>query len=216
MYNSLILEHLLLLNLLHSFLSHFFIGYHIYNQVLISRFDLFKICIMIYLITGGERSGKSTYAQNLALSLSPNPTYLATAKVWDGSFEQRIKRHQSERGNHWTNIEEQKHIGSLDLEDQVVVIDCVTLWLVNFFDMENGGVDRALNEAKAEFEKFITKKGTFIFVTNEIGMGGHASTEVGRKFVELQGWMNQFIAKNAQKVVLMVSGIPMIVKNELI
>ena len=168
---------------------------------------------MIYLITGGERSGKSSYAQQLALSLTDNPTYVATARRWDGSFEERIKRHQAERGSNWTNIEEQKYLGSLNLANKVVVIDCVTLWLTNFFTDADGDVELSLSQAKAEFDKLQTVEGDFIFVTNEIGMGVHASTPVGRKFVELQGWMNQYIAKYAQNVVLMVSGIPLVVKN---
>lgn len=168
---------------------------------------------MIYLITGGERSGKSTYAQQLALSLTQNPTYVATAKKWDNSFEKRIKRHQEERGTQWTNIEEQKFIGSLNLEHQVAVIDCVTLWLTNFFMDNDADVELSLSQAKAEFDKLQTINGTFIIVTNEIGMGVHANTDVGRKFVELQGWMNQYIAKCAQNVVLMVSGIPVVIKT---
>ena len=65
---------------------------------------------MIYLITGGERSGKSSYAQNLALELSTNPMYVATARKWDGDFQKRIDRHQSERDENWTNIEEEKNL----------------------------------------------------------------------------------------------------------
>ncbi len=168
---------------------------------------------MIYLITGGERSGKSSYGQQLALGMSENPVYLATAKKWDSSFDKRIKRHQAERSAQWVNIEEQKYIGDLELEECVVVIDCVTLWLTNFFMDANGDVDVCLTMAKVEFDKIKAKKGTFIFVSNEIGMGGHATNELMRKFTELQGWMNQYIAKNADKVVLMVSGIAVPIKG---
>lgn len=167
---------------------------------------------MITLITGGERSGKSSYAQQLALSLSEKPVYVATARKWDGDFQKRIERHQSERDNRWTSIEEEKHISKLDLKDKVVMIDCVTLWLTNFYVDAKNKVDESLSQAKAEFEKIKSMKGTFIFITNEIGMGVHAETEIGRKFVELQGWMNQHIAKNADRVILMVSGIPVTIK----
>ena len=167
---------------------------------------------MIYLITGGERSGKSSYAQELAFKLSPTPTYIATARQWDDDFKARIKRHQNERDSRWTNIEEEKYIGNLELQNKVVVIDCVTLWLTNFYMDSNNNVEESLTGAKAEFDKINRMDGTFIFITNEIGMGVHASNEVGRKFVELQGWMNQYIAKNANQVILMVSGIPVKIK----
>ena len=170
---------------------------------------------MIYLITGGERSGKSRYAQKLALELSEHPVYVATARKWAGNFEKRIQKHQSERGVQWDNIEEEKHIGNLDLKNKIVVIDCVTLWLTNFFTDTKYDIETSLTQAKTEFDKIKSMNGTFIFVTNEIGMGVHAGTEIGRKFVELQGWMNQYIAKNVDKVILMVSGIPVIIKNEI-
>lgn len=168
---------------------------------------------MIYLITGGERSGKSSFAQQLALSLSSTPTYLATARKWDSSFEKRIERHQVERGAQWKNLEVEKEIGSCTLDGEVVVIDCVTLWLTNYFTDSDGDVNLSLSLAKAEFEKISAQNATLIFVTNEIGMGLHATTPLGRKFVELQGWMNQYIASNANCVKFMVSGIPLTIKE---
>ena len=70
----------------------------------------------IILITGGARSGKSTYAEKLALELSPTPVYLATARIWDEEFHQRVIRHQKRRGPEWTNIEEQKELSRHRLE----------------------------------------------------------------------------------------------------
>lgn len=168
---------------------------------------------MVYLITGGERSGKSSYAQNLALSLSSSPTYLATARKWDSSFEKRIERHQAERGPQWKNLEVEKEIGSCTLEGEVVVVDCVTLWLTNFFTDSDGDVNLCLSLAKDEFDKISAQNTTLIFVTNEIGMGLHATTPLGRKFVELQGWMNQYIASKAECVKFLVSGIPLTIKE---
>lgn len=169
---------------------------------------------MLYLITGGERSGKSSYAQNLAQELSKNPIYVATARKWDGDFQKRIDRHQSERDERWINIEEEKNIGDLDFSGKVAMIDCVTLWLTNFFVDTKNDIEKSLELAKAEIEKIIIQKDIqVIIITNEIGMGVHAQTEIGRKFTELQGWMNQVIAKKADKVVLMVSGIPVTIKG---
>jgi len=98
----------------------------------------------IILITGGQRSGKSSYAQKLALSLSANPIYLATSAIWDEEHRQRIERHKRDRGPEWTNIEEQKDLQNIDVNNRVVVIDCVTLWDTNLFSETNGDVDVSL------------------------------------------------------------------------
>ena len=169
---------------------------------------------MIYLITGGERSGKSSYAQNLALQLSDSPIYVATARKWDDDFQDRINRHQQERDERWTNIEKEKHLSEIDFSGKVALIDCVTLWLTNFFVDTNNDVELSMEEAKKEFISIANQENaTLIIVTNEIGMGVHAETHIGRKFTELQGWMNQFLASKADEVVLMVSGIPVKIKG---
>ena len=166
----------------------------------------------IILITGGQRSGKSRHAEELALSLADNPVYVATAHVWDDEFHERVRRHQERRGPQWTNIEEEKHLSQHDLTGRVAVIDCVTLWLTNFF-FELKDVDKTLQTVKREFDDFTAHDGTFIFVTNEIGSGGVSVDAVQRQFTDLQGWMNQYIASRADKVILMVSGIPVTVKS---
>ena len=166
----------------------------------------------IILITGGQRSGKSSKAEELALSLSANPVYLATAHIWDDEFRERVRKHQVRRGPQWTNIEEEIHLSHHDLSGRVVVIDCVTLWLTNFFFQLDSKVDKSLEEAKAEFDAFTQNDATYIFVTNEIGSGGTSENVIQRKFTDLQGWMNQYIASKADEVILMVSGIAVKVK----
>ncbi|WP_103072235.1 bifunctional adenosylcobinamide kinase/adenosylcobinamide-phosphate guanylyltransferase [Aquimarina sediminis] len=168
---------------------------------------------MLYYITGGERSGKSSYAQDLALQLSDSPYYLATSRVWDDNHRQRIDRHIAERDKRWTSIEEEKEISKVIPDHTVVVIDCVTLWLTNYFVDTKNDIKASLSQAKEEFDKLLTINATLIIISNEIGMGVHATTEVGRKFTELQGWMNQHIAKHADRATLMVSGIPVEIKN---
>lgn len=165
----------------------------------------------IILITGGQRSGKSEKAEALALSLSTNPVYLATAHVWDDEFRERVRRHQERRGPEWTNIEEELYLSRHDLTGRVVVIDCVTLWLTNWL-MANDNVDAILTEAKCEFDAFTQHDATYIFVTNEIGLGGVSDNALQRKFTDLQGRMNQYIAEKADEVILMVSGIEMKIK----
>ena len=173
----------------------------------------------IILITGGQRSGKSAYAERLALKLSGSPVYVATAHVWDEEFRQRVERHKARRGSQWTNIEEERQLSRHDLSRRVAVVDCLTLWYTNFFfnrdnaEGEQPSVDEALEELKAEFDRFTAQDATFIFVTNEIGSGGVSDSDVQRRFTDLEGWMNQYVAARADDVVLMVCGIPMNVKG---
>lgn len=166
----------------------------------------------IILITGGQRSGKSSFAEQTALSLSANPVYLATARVWDDEFRLRVERHQANRGSEWTNIEEEKELSKHNLSNRVIVIDCVTLWATNFFFDLDSDVTKALQSIQKEFNKFTEQDATFIFVTNEIGLGGVSDNKIQRQFSDLQGWINQYIAKQADKVYLMISGIPLQVK----
>jgi len=168
---------------------------------------------MIYYITGGARSGKSAYAQELALSLSSNPIYLATARNWDADFDQRIKRHQSDRDERWENIEEEKYPAKIDFTHRVVVLDCVTLWLTNFYVDTKYDIEASLLQIKVAFDEMVKQDATFIIISNELGMGLHADTESGRKFTDLQGWINQYIAKKADKAILMVSGLPLVLKE---
>lgn len=166
----------------------------------------------IILITGGARSGKSTYAEKLALSLAPNPVYLATARIWDEEFHRRVIHHQERRGPEWTNIEEEKELSRHQLEGRIILIDCITLWCTNFFFDLKSDTDKALAAAQAEFDRFTAQDATFIFVTNEIGLGGTSENQIQRKFTDMQGWMNQYIAARADEVFLMVSGIPVKIK----
>lgn len=166
----------------------------------------------IILITGGQRSGKSSCAQQLALSLSPNPIYIATSRVWDEEHRQRILRHQADRGPEWTNVEEEKYISNHIEKSSVALVDCVTLWLTNFFFDNKSDIDLSLKQAKEEFKNILSKDATILMVTNEIGLGGMPENEIQRKFTDLQGWMNQYIASKANEVILMVSGIPVTIK----
>lgn len=188
----------------------------------------------IILITGGERSGKSRYAETLALQLSTNPVYLATARIWDEEFRQRVKIHQSRRGMEWTNIEEEKYLSKHNLQGRVILVDCLTLWATNYFfdnssqnntddliiekseQIANGiqQIENTLHLLKEEFDKFTKQDAVFIFVSNEIGMGGTPVNDVQRRFTDLLGWFNQFVAQKADEVFLMVSGIAVKIKGK--
>ena len=167
----------------------------------------------VILITGGQRSGKSSYAEKLALSLSPNPIYMATSRIWDEEFRQRVIKHQERRGLEWTNIEEEKKLSRHQVNGRVVLIDCVTLWATYYFFDLDSDVDLSLQALKQEFNAFTAQDATFIFVTNEIGSGAVSDNPIQRRFTDLQGWMNQYIASQAHQVYLMVSGIPVLIKQ---
>lgn len=166
----------------------------------------------ITFITGGQRSGKSSFAQHLAEKKTKSPIYLATARIWDEDFKNRVERHQSDRGKNWQTIEEEFQLSKHDFSGKTVLLDCITLWLTNIFYDNKNNVDECLEKAKEEWDKFIRQDFTLIVVSNELGMGVHPGNEIARKFADLQGWMNQYIAKSADKVVLMVSGIPVKIK----
>ena len=189
------------------------LSFEIYNLCLSLRTQSLNMEKKIILITGGQRSGKSGYAQRLALQLSENPVYLATSRVWDEEFQKRIERHQRDRGPQWTNIEEEKMLSQHSLAGRVIVIDCVTLWSTNFFFDNDSNAEQALLELQQEFDRFTSQQATFIFVTNEIGLGGIAENTLQRRFTDLQGRINQYIAARADEVVWMVSGIGVKIKG---
>jgi adenosylcobinamide kinase/adenosylcobinamide-phosphate guanylyltransferase len=193
----------------------------------------------IILVTGGQRSGKSTYAEKMALELAAGEqaVYMATSRIWDEEFAHRVQLHKERRGPQWINLEEEKYLGRHNVAGRVVLIDCVTLWSTNFFfDLstedslpDNAGgavttmsaqqaqdsatlVERTLQQIKAEFEKFTSQDATFIFVTNEIGLSGVSENKVQRQFTDLLGWLNQYIASRADEVIFMISGIPVKIK----
>ena len=174
----------------------------------------------IIMITGGQRSGKSTYAEQLALQLNDSPVYMATAHIWDDEFRERVRIHQERRGPQWTNIEEEMHLSHHDVTGRVVLVDCLTLWATNFFFKESKEstegchplIDDVLAELKEEFDRFTSQEATFIFVTNEIGLGGVSANALQRRFTDLLGWLNQYVASKADEVVMLVSGIPVKLK----
>ena len=182
---------------------------------------------MIHYITGGERSGKSSLAQSLAKQVSKHPYYLATARVLDKDFAERVERHITDRINtddstiQWTTIEADVHLSDAlitfcQTEQPSIVIDCVTLWLVNFVMDYDYDIEHCLSLAKQDIDQLISyanqHDATIFIVSNEIGMSIHASTVEGRKFVSLQGWINQYLAQIADKATLVVSGLPVSLK----
>lgn len=167
------------------------------------------------LLLGGARSGKSRFGQQLALRLTPRPVYLATSRVWDEEHAARIERHRADRGPEWVTIEEPLEISIAALGYPVVLVDCVTLWLTNIFAQHDSNLDLSLAQAKAEIDHALQRANTWIWISNELGQGVHANTASARRFVDLQGFVNQYLAAQMDCVALMVAGLPHVVKGTL-
>lgn len=168
----------------------------------------------IIMVTGGQRSGKSLFAEKKTLELSSSPFYLATSRIWDDEFRQRVSIHQARRNDQWTTIEEEKYLSQHSWNGKTVLLDCVTLWLTNFFCDNEFDKHKALQEATQEWEQLMLQKEvTWVIVTNEIGLGGISAETSSRNFCDLQGSMNQIIAQSADEVYWVISGIPVKIKG---
>ena len=168
-------------------------------------------------ITGGARSGKTGYAQALVERTAARQglakIYIATAQAWDEEMADRIKRHQSERGPDWTTAEAPDNLPQkiTELSDSgtILLVDCLTLWLTNILlaerdlDAERQALVAALAEAP----------GPVVLVSNEVGMGIVPENALARRFRDEAGWVNQAVAKQADKAVLVASGLPVILKD---
>ncbi len=168
-----------------------------------------------HLVIGGARSGKSSYAEKLALSISPPRIYIATARILDAEMEKRVQLHKERRGSEWKTVEEPLDILSAikqtDNETKVVLVDCITMWLTNLL------LD---NDLDAESEvlklcKFLDSECAIpiILVSNEVGMGIVPENALARKFRDLAGWTNQKLAEVSRIVTWVVAGIPVVIKK---
>lgn len=173
---------------------------------------------MVVLVTGGARSGKSTFAEQYAARLADRVTYIATAQALDEEMRRRIDRHRSWRegaGGRWETIEEPLDlVGTLERRrtDPVVLIDCLTLWLTNVILAREEDEESAEWRVLAEIEKLAAALSDFpgcaILVTNEVGDGIVPEYPLSRLFRDLAGLMNQRIAVRAREVFLVTAGIP--------
>jgi adenosylcobinamide kinase/adenosylcobinamide-phosphate guanylyltransferase len=173
----------------------------------------------ITLVLGGQRSGKSEYAEGLAPKLASTGIYLATTDATgakdDAEFQHRIRRHRDRRGAFWRTIEEPLDLpGVLAAEaqpGQVVLVECLTLWLSNLlareFDIEPE-VARLLRGLEAV-------AGHVILVSNEVGLGIVPANALARRFADLAGDLHQAIARSADRVVLVAAGLPLLLKGNL-
>lgn len=172
---------------------------------------------MITFIIGGMKSGKSNFALKEAEKLScENFYFIATAKAVDREMRDRIEKHKKQRHSKWITIEEPFDLaGALNQipENSAVIIDCLTAWITNLL-VENFNIDEFTESFLNSLNSGKIKKNTHIFiVSNETGLGIIPTTELGRKFIDLAGIINQRVMENADKAYLLVAGMPIKIKG---
>lgn len=183
----------------------------------------------IILITGGARSGKSSFAEKFTANISDKVAYIATALPFDEGMKDRIKKHRESRPKTWTTYEVYKniykYIDEISINHDVILLDCVTILVTNLMfenselsweDIERDKIDEIEKDIKAQVSLLIKKiKDTGIncvLVTNEVGMGIVPENRLSRIFRDIAGRINQFIASNSDEVYFTVSGIPTKIK----
>ncbi len=169
----------------------------------------------ITLVLGGARSGKSRFAQKLAEN-APSVAFIATAKAIDAEMEEKIRRHQQERPQHWRTVEEPVDLaGALDAyapQFELLLVDCLTIFVANVLEL--GG-----ESAKKWIARFVetlqNAEASVVLVSNEVGSGIVPVYPLGRQFRDLLGEVNQGVAAIADTVVLMVAGLPLVLKGQI-
>jgi len=171
----------------------------------------------VILVTGGARSGKSRFAEQLTEAFEPMRGYLATGQPGDAEMAERIARHRGRRGDEWETVEEPLEVTAALLGNEhrfnVLLLDCVTLWLSNLLFMEGGAAGQALSRVASFTETFPALKTPLIIVTNEVGMGIVPEHPLARTFRDLAGEANEMIAAKADEVYVTISGLPLKLKG---
>ena len=168
------------------------------------------------LVLGGQRSGKSRYAEELVMASGCAPVYLATGTAGDGEMAERIAAHRQRRGGGWRTVEVPLDLpGTLIREthsDAVVLVDCLTLWLTNLMaaerniDDESAGLVAALGRVR----------GSVVIVTNEVGSGIIPANALARRYADALGTLNQQVAAAVDRVVFMAAGLPLVLKPQIV
>lgn len=175
------------------------------------------------LVTGGCRSGKSEFAERLLSTATAQLFYIATALVCDSGMKQRVQAHKERRGESWTTLEAPedpsrvlRELGTLRNDVGGVLLDCITLWLSNCMlrEMSDAEIFRQVRLlAENACMLSATKRCPVVFVTNEVGCGIVPGTEIGSRFRDLAGLINQELARYADDVALVVCGLPIFLKG---
>jgi len=171
----------------------------------------------VTLLTGGGRSGKSRYALELA-DTRKHKAFIATAEAFDDEMKLRIANHQKERGPDFFTVEEPidlaRAIRELPASTEIAVIDCLTIWLCNLMCKIKG--DPEIYEPMEQFLQLLTRpQCDLVIVTNELGMGIVPMDKITRRYRDLAGTLNQRVAALADRVILMVCGLPIMIKDNI-
>lgn len=170
---------------------------------------------MIVFVTGGARSGKSTYAEGRAARSGEPVTYLATAVAFDAEMRDRIGRHRAERPAHWFTVEEPLNVPAAvqHAETPVLLLDCLSVWVNNlmFHDWTDAQILAATDDLVSAARNHA---GTVILVTNEVGLGIVPDNALSRRYRDVLGWVNQRCAQASHEAYLLVSGLPLTLKGK--
>ena len=169
----------------------------------------------ITLILGGARSGKSVFGEKLALNKDSKPIYIFTAQSFDKEMDERIRIHKDRRKKQsWQDVEATINlpaaISELSKKEKVILVDCLSLWLTNLI-LNERNIDRDITEFLNALEK---SPSDVILVSSEVGLGIVPDNEMSRKFRDHLGSLHQRVAAISETVIMMVAGIPMIVKGQ--
>jgi len=171
----------------------------------------------ITLVLGGARSGKSSYAQQLASSCD-KVTFIATAQPSDDEMRLRIQRHQQERPASWSTVEVQVDVdlavARYSPASEVLLIDCLALYVANIMALEHNNEEKIQERVNRLCQALQSAESSVVLVSNEVGSGVHPSHPSGRFFRDLLGRINQQVAQVADNVLLMVAGCPLPVKGQ--
>lgn len=170
---------------------------------------------MIELILGGARSGKSRLAEQRAGESGLAVTYIATSQALDTEMAERIAHHRQRRPSHWSLVEEPLQLARVLSEqantERCLLVDCLTLWLTNLLLLDDPA--RLAAEREDMLQVLGKLPGRIILVSNETGLGVVPMGELTRRYVDEAGWLHQAVAERAQRVVFMVAGLPMMLKD---
>lgn len=182
----------------------------------------------IILCSGGARSGKSEFAERLALAIKGPKAYVATGQAFDEEMVNRIKKHQERRGKIWNNFEVPLHLAdeweNISQSADVILIDCLTMFTTNHM-MAYGSIrgqedanrleQTILSELDTLLDSIQSCEGkTVIFVTNEIGLGIVPDNKLARYFRDIAGRVNRAVASVADKLYLTISGVTIELKSQ--
>lgn len=173
-----------------------------------------KTLVPITLVTGGAKSGKSRFAEELVTATRRPRYYIATAQVWDDEMQVKVDAHRDDRGGNWHTIEAPRDVAAALAQvpgDAVVLLDCATMWLTNCM--------LADADMKAEAEVLLAAlsacKAPVVVVTNELGWSIVPDNALARRFRDAQGRLNQQLGAQADLVVAVISGLPLVLKGTL-